>query len=80
MVRSPSGVTKTRQRAVAEPEFSGRVSKSTPSARMSCVNTVPSPSAATLPAKAAEPPSEAMPAMVLAADPPEDSVPGPICS
>ena len=45
---------------------------------MSCVNTSPSSSAATLPMKAAALPSEATPAAVLAADPPEDSVPGPM--
>ena len=75
MVRSASGVTWIRQRAVGGPSGAGGTSKATPVARMSCTNTSPSWSSRTLPMNAARPPREATPAMVLAAEPPEAAIP-----
>jgi hypothetical protein len=47
---------------------------------MSCPNTVPIWSFATRPMKAADPPSDATPTIVLATEPPDASVPGPIAA
>ena len=49
MVRSPSGVTSTRQRAVDGPSVSAGVRKLTPWLRIELVNDAPSWSSWTLP-------------------------------
>ena len=77
MVRWASGVTITRQAAVSGPSVAGGVSKRTPAARMSCVNTCPSWSSFTRPTNAVRTPSIDAPTTVLAAEPPEHSTPGP---
>src|SRR5688572_13448402 len=78
IVRWASGVTNTRHRAVGSPSLAGGVSYSTPTERMSWVNTPPSWSSRTFPTKPAVPPNDATPATVLAAEPPEDSTAGPM--
>ena len=80
IVRSPSGVTKMRQRAVEGWPSRAGVSKSIPTARISWLKTSPSWSVATCPTNAHCAPSADMPASVLAAEPPEISFAGPIAS
>ena len=78
IVRSASGVTRIRQRAVGGPSVAASTSNSTPEARMSWANTSPSWSALTLPTNPAVPPKLATPTAVLAAEPPEVSMPAPM--
>jgi hypothetical protein len=69
-----------RQRAVGAPSAKGTVGNVTPAARMSCANTVPNWSAATLPRYATFAPSPAATAQVFAAEPPLLSVPAGIAA
>ena len=80
IVRLASGVTRIIDRAVGGPSDAGGTEKSTPTARMSCVNTAPSWSARTFPMNAALPPSAANPTAVFAAEPPDVSMPGGIAA
>ena len=80
IVRSPSGVTRMRQRPVGVSLLASPSLKTTPMERMSCANTLANWSWPTLPMKPTLPPSEAMPAQVFAAEPPDVSTAGPIRS
>jgi hypothetical protein len=80
IVRWASGVTSTRQWAVAGPDLAAGVVYVTPVALRSWVKIAPISSSRTFPMKAARPPSEATPVAVLAADPPESSIPGPMAA
>ncbi len=80
IVRWPSGVTSTKQRAVAGPSGAWGIGKSTPARRMSSVKRSPRWSSLTLPTKAARQPKLAAPITVLAAEPPETTVVSPMAS
>jgi len=78
MVRSPSGVTRIRDREVAALPETAAVRNSTFAARMSWLKIRPNSSSETLPINAPRPPNEERPTIVLAADPPEISIAGPM--
>ena len=78
MVRSPSGVTRMKLRAVAGPSSRGSHAEWTPTASRSWAKRRPVSSSLTLPMKPARTPSDATPTAVLAAEPPEMIVAGPM--
>jgi hypothetical protein len=78
IVRSPSGVTSTKHRAVAGPSAAAGTVKSTPVALRSWLNRPPSSSFRTLPTKPVLAPRSAAPTAVLAPEPPDTIVAGPI--
>ena len=79
MVRSPSGVTRMKLRAVAGPSCGRRdVEMDADGLQVVGEEAAESRRRGTLPMKPARPPSEATPTAVLAPDPPETIVAGPM--